>query len=211
MPSGPTTGIRKASRLLLGALVLITVFAATYELPRHVRVTVGWARRPPVATEGYIPRPVFQPGTQYIMVFAGSATCGACAHDSLPDAIERLKLRMAALAEARGATFKAVGVSTGWSVDRGVEFLSRFGRFDEISAGGSWSNSILSEFMWRNGFVPAVPVVALYERIIEEPDESTRNELRATAPRLVTFRARRGARPGSVALSCSESVHAAAA
>lgn len=122
-------------------------------------------------TSLYTPDYARRSGDQLVMVYFGSASCGWSNQPSLPDAVETIKRELAARAEEQGMTFKAVGVALDWSPERGFEHLEKMGRFDEISAGYNWGNTLALRHIWSGGFAaPTTPQILVYRRIFVAPE-----------------------------------------
>jgi hypothetical protein len=77
-------------------------------------------------------------------------------------------------ASASGRRFIMRGVSLEPGIDNGIAHLSRFGRFDEISVGGNWTNSTAVRYLGSDiGANPktGIPQVVLLEREVSTEPE----------------------------------------
>lgn len=121
-------------------------------------------------TSVYAPEYARRSGLQLVMVYFGSASCAWSNRPSLRDAVETIKQQLARQAEDQGMTFKAVGVALDWSPERGIEHLETMGRFDEISAGYNWGNTLALQHIWSDGSaLPRTPQILVYKRILVAP------------------------------------------
>lgn len=106
-----------------------------------------------------------------MLLFVGSSTCPWSTHPDLPEAVEALKVRLAAYAQERGLTFRAIAVSVDWVTENGVQYLGTLGAFDEIAVGGNWANSVLLDHVWERGGRASTPSVFIYSRrVVQEAD-----------------------------------------
>tara|TARA_R110002124_G_C8861561_1_gene507045 strand:- start:573 stop:944 length:372 start_codon:yes stop_codon:yes gene_type:complete len=81
--------------------------------------------------------------------------------------IEDLKMILVKKSQDYNISFKAVGISKDWSVNKGVEHLNKFGEFDEIITGNNWLNLGLMKFVWQDfPGDPATPQLILVKRKI---------------------------------------------
>lgn len=122
----------------------------------------------------YAPNPSLASGDQLVMLFFGKATCAWSSRKQLPAMIDRIKLGLAARAKGGGwASFVAVGVSLDWSAGRGMDYLQRFGVFDEVVAGAGWTNSMAMKYFWGDAAGPAAtPQVIVISRRFSSPVDS---------------------------------------
>ncbi len=120
----------------------------------------------------YAPDYTRRSGAQLVMVYFGSASCAWSNRPSLPDAVETIKRELAERAEEQGMTFKAVGVALDWSPEQGIEHLETMGRFDEISAGYNWGNSLALRHIWSDAFAaPNTPQILVYRQDFVAPED----------------------------------------
>lgn len=123
-------------------------------------------------TSAYTPDYTRRSGAQLVMVYFGSASCGWSNRPSLPDAVETIKRELAAQAEEQGMTFKAVGVALDWSPESGIAHLGKMGRFDEISAGYNWGNTLALRHIWSDAFAaPRTPQILVYRQDFVAPED----------------------------------------
>ena len=95
------------------------------------------------------------------VVLVVSPRCGACNDPSLPDAWQALLEGLS----RRGQEPYRVGIAASSVAQEGVTFLSRFGHFHEVMAGGGWKGVGSRHFISGGLRGPAaVPQVVLLER-----------------------------------------------
>ena len=158
--------------LYLAAAVVVFLGAVSVSEYYGIEVRVHKLRRVDPATS-YTPPYRSATGPQLVMIYFGSSECGGANAPKLPEAVETLKLRLSKYAAREGVAFTAIGVSLDWLPKRGIEYLSKFGTFDEVSAGYNWGNSLALRYMWAEDSVaPVTPQVVLYERRFTTPVDS---------------------------------------
>lgn len=152
-----------------GALVIFltgVVLSRGYDLEFQIRKIGSRAD-----TTVYTPDHTRRSGEQLVMVYFGSASCAWSNQPSLPDAVETIKRSLAVRAEEQGMTFKAVGVALDWSPEQGIAHLEKMGRFDEISAGYNWGNTLALQHIWSDAFAaPTTPQILVYTRVFVAPE-----------------------------------------
>lgn len=128
----------------------------------------------PISAETDSTLPRYQPGGEIesgheiVLVFIGASFCNAHNVPGFGRVVEDAKLRVQQQALASGHRFRAVGVALDWSPADGLEFLSRFGEFDEVSAGSNWIGDGATRYIWRElPGSPDVPQILLLERRID--------------------------------------------
>ena len=131
-----------------------------------------------VVRRGYVPEYKLRNGTEVVLVLVGASFCGAQHNPEFAQAVEDAKQRVRQQAAARGAQFRAVGVSLDWDTGEAMEFLAGFGAFDEISVGSNWLNEGAQRYIWRDlPSEPVVPQIVVIERRVEtEPGVRTDGE-----------------------------------
>ncbi len=168
-------GSLTSSSILQFALVII-LLGSGFTLARRYDVEFALNRSPHELDpeSEYIPRYRRENGPQLVMAYVGSSTCGWSNTPGLPHAVESIKLQLAKYAKERGWSFKAVGVALDWSPELGFEHLTKFGRFDEISAGYNWGNTFAARYLWSDDTTePMTPQVLVYKRFYVAPKDST--------------------------------------
>jgi len=107
-------------------------------------------------------------GTELVVFFIGSPTCGASKDVAvgrlLPGLRDRLRQQVTDSA-VRRLTY--VGVALGTSIELGLDFLRAAGPFDEVSAGGGWVNQVAVEYLHRGqpGEVAIPQIVAVTRKL----------------------------------------------
>ena len=103
--------------------------------------------------------------SELIFIYIGSSSCSYSNNHELPRKIDQLKRFVQSKAKAHQKGFIAQGISIDWKTENGLEHLSKFGKFDEISTGRSWINYTLLEYVWEKSFgEPATPQVIVIDR-----------------------------------------------
>jgi hypothetical protein len=106
-------------------------------------------------------------GQETVLVFIASSTCGASQDKALPGEVRQLRETLRSEAENKGQQFSFVGVALDWSVAKGLEFLSPFGPFDEVTSGRNWMNSGAVSYIVRDiPGTPAIPQVVVLHRTV---------------------------------------------
>lgn len=164
-------------RVVLAAFGLAAMFGIGWAFSSQVDFVFEVRRSSPLGNasgDAYQPRYRREAGRQLVMVYVGSQSCGASNHESLPAAVEAIKLRLANYAATHELSFKAEGVALDWSPERGLDHLGRFGLFDELSAGYNWGSSSALKYLWADGQVdPVTPQILVYEREFIAPRDTT--------------------------------------
>jgi hypothetical protein len=87
------------------------------------------------------------------------------------EAIRSLGTLLSSQASIAGYSFHLVGIAVDWEVSAGLRYLRDLGEFDEISSGGKWLNTAVSERLFTESR-PSVPSVVLCQRTITAVPES---------------------------------------
>lgn len=146
--------------MLLGSAgFLATTGAMAWGWLTPPKITVDW--QPPGA--GYVPAGLVLPGRELALVFIGSPTCVWSNQDFLPEALEKAKLGLAEQARSSGHSFTAVAAVKSTDFGAGIEFVRRFGQFDEVSVGRGWYNVAILRYVFEkfaaNAATPQILVV----------------------------------------------------
>jgi len=157
------------TRMALLLAICLLAGTASYggKLPR-VQSSYGW---PQPSGAHYSPTPPAAPGEQVLLVFVGSSACRFSSVPELPDAVEDAKMKVAAEAKRRGTGYKTIGVSIDSDFRRGVDYLKRFGYFDEVTAGNGHYNSAFVKYVYED--LPgdaATPQILVIQRNVTEKD-----------------------------------------
>ncbi|HWK90419.1 MAG TPA: hypothetical protein VNP72_10540 [Longimicrobium sp.] len=129
-------------------------------------VTLHWRTAAPA---GYAPSFRAPAGREMAFVFIGASHCTPSNHESLPPAVERLKLLLRDRAARSGRSFTTLGIARDWSVDAGLAHLGKFGLFDEVVAGRNWLNVGLLRYVWEDvpGQAATPQVLVLDRRLVD--------------------------------------------
>jgi len=107
-------------------------------------------------------------GTEFLAIFVGSSTCGACQYPGLREALDQIRETLREEVERQNKLFISVGVSLDQSPWVGTEFLEGFGPFDEILSGGGWMNVGSISFIVRDfPSQRSIPQLILMERDVK--------------------------------------------
>ncbi len=108
-------------------------------------------------------------GLQVVAVYIGARWCGPCQETALKQAVERMKPLLAKQAESKGRPFSIIGVATDPSVKEGLAYLAECGKFDEVSVGRFFHNSLFTQHVWGvDSRYQAVPQVIVFEQQVSE-------------------------------------------
>lgn len=126
----------------------------------------------PVSAQEYVPaydRGIgMRSGTEVVLVYFGSSTCGPCQFEEFKTALEQAKVLLFERAEAEGKAFAVMGVSVDHDIEEGLAFLADSGRFDEVVVGRNWFNSAVLAHMWRQegleDRITGLPGIMIFER-----------------------------------------------
>jgi hypothetical protein len=115
-------------------------------------------------------------GAQEVAVFIGASWCTAtlrspALRDSLPIVFRRLAME----ATARHHKFSRIGVSLDVPPQTGLDWLSKYGPFDQLIVGGGWGNFGVVNMIWSDSASQAaLPQLIVFSR-----------DILATSPRIV--------------------------
>lgn len=162
------TGLGTISFLLFLGLGI----SGTVPVPTGVDIT--WSHK--YQTAQYIPTYSRNSGRELVFVYVGSSACGFSNDESLPAAVERVKVKLHRKAQAHGLGFSAIGVAIDWHVPHGVMHLEKFGLFDEVMTGGNWQGTgARLHFGGALAGEPSTPQVMAYVRTRGEIERSGQN------------------------------------
>jgi hypothetical protein len=83
------------------------------------------------------------------MIVVGSSKCGLSRGSELFGSLLAVRDSLRFIARRRATPFAFIGVALDDDPRIGIEWLGQVGGFDEVSAGGSWFNTALTEYVWR--------------------------------------------------------------
>ncbi len=135
------------------------------------------------------PTPQAEPdGPTVRLVYIGSSYCGFCKRPELQKALADAREAASAWAKTHEYAFVTTGVSTDLDVDRGWQFLSESGRFDEVIIGRGWLNQ--GAVAWVAPF-PDDPLALFGEPqlvVLVEDRRLGRNKIQTVVPPRPVFR-----------------------
>jgi len=115
---------------------------------------------------------------EVVLIFIGSYACFYSRSDAIPPIIRAAKRAASKKYEANNIQFSSIGVSSGVSVELGLEYIEDVGDFSEVSAGRSWSNSTVEKFLKHHPGEGAIPqIVLLHRKVSLEESGSSRGSV----------------------------------
>ena len=125
-------------------------------------------------------RPIsYLPGKKLVFAYMGSEDCTFSLLPGFDSTVRRLSELIEAQAKAEGTPFSTLGISAGPSIHRGLEYLERFGPFDEIAIGREGLNTVAMRYLAEEFPAEAsFPQVLVIERQLKswEPGYSFETE-----------------------------------
>jgi len=89
-------------------------------------------------------------GPELVAVFIVASTCGASHNPALPHILDSIRVRLGERATKAGEQLVTIGVALDDDPGTGIKFLSHFGRFDAMIAGGGWAGPGALDYMIRD-------------------------------------------------------------
>lgn len=99
-----------------------------------------------------------------LVLFVHSA-CTFCGDPEFVNAYRRSVASVRGRAEVEGVGFLTLGVALDADAMAGVEFLERYGSFDQISSGYGWANAIAVDFRGMP-LINEVPQIVVWRRVL---------------------------------------------
>lgn len=141
------------------------VLNATGLMPKP-DVAVSWTIPVKQAAE-YVPPATQKAGDELVFVYIGSSTCRWSNVAGLPNHIKLLKRELFGQAQISDLAFASIGVARDGIAADGIDYLRRFGDFDEVMSGRGWVNSGVQQYMFGNMPGPAMtPQVVVVRRTL---------------------------------------------
>jgi hypothetical protein len=126
--------------------------------------TLAFAASATAQSTRYEPREYQHSGREYAAVVVGSSHCGFSTWEKYVEAIDPMLRSLRQQAHDRGMLFSAIGVAID-DMDRGLEYLARLAKFDEVISGATWLNTGAIQYLWGEGQPdPATPTLVILER-----------------------------------------------
>jgi len=155
--------------LVLGPIVLgigVGLLLNAIGLMPKPDLRVRWTIPVKQAAE-YVPPATQKSGDEVVFIYIGSSTCQWSNVAGLPDRIKQLKRDLFAQAQASGLAFASIGVARDGVAADGMDYLQRFGSFDEVMSGRGWVNSGVQQYMFGAMPGPAItPQVVVVRRTL---------------------------------------------
>lgn len=152
--SGASSNVSRSRDLLIAGLVLcVAVSLALVTRWGKTEVSLGDQR-----ARSVVPR---TDTTAFVIV---TSSCAACTDANGVDSLRRAHQEY-----RRSPTRRTVGVVLDDDLSGGLDLLARYGAFDELVIGGSWTNLAVLDHVWSDSTAMAVvPQLVLVERRFEE-------------------------------------------
>lgn len=148
----------------LGIVGFAITFAATYN---HA-ISVPYLSRSDDSSDRRTASPVAGSGLELVLVYVGAAACGPSNVPQLPAALERIRTAVGQQALTSGMGFRTIGIAKDADARTGLDHLRKFGRFDEVAAGGGWLNTGALKYIFGDlPGVGATPQIAVILRTVE--------------------------------------------
>lgn len=104
-------------------------------------------------------------GWELQIIFVSSSSCIGNTVEGFAKAVREAKQLLAQRSDSLGIAFSTVGVAKDWNIETGYRYLTEqewsgpqtpefdleFGRWDEISVGRNWGNTIISHYVENRG------------------------------------------------------------
>lgn len=111
------------------------------------------------------PRPT---GDELVVILVGSPACPAASDPHFPDRFEQIVAHLSERAGDHDVRLVTIGIGTGASPERSMEFLTSVGRFDEMMVGRGWLNSGALRYLWRDlPGKPSIPQIIVTHRSLD--------------------------------------------
>jgi len=91
----------------------------------------------------------YAPGRQVLFVFIGSEDCTFSLTPGFAESVRRAERLVEKQVRAQSSAFSSLGISAGPSVEKGIEYLNRFGSFNEVAIGHGQLNSGMMKYIWE--------------------------------------------------------------
>jgi len=104
-------------------------------------------------------------GKELVLIVVGSSKCGASQSRDLEAAVKKIRQGLRTQATDNHQRFVTMGLALDEDPEVGLEFLRKFGSFDEIMTGGGWTSTGSLAYIVRD--LPgrrAVPQLVVLER-----------------------------------------------
>jgi hypothetical protein len=116
---------------------------------------------------------VVRTGDEVVVVYIGRASCSWCNRRGFAEQVGAIVDAVEHRASQSGLGFRTQGIALDRSISRGLRHLSKFGAFDEIAVGGSWTNEFAFRYFWNEiPGPPGTPTILVLRRSIQVPDSA---------------------------------------
>ena len=140
----------------------------------HLDFGVRW-RVPLLTEEEFVPVATRDPGEELVFVVVGSSACRWSNSDQFEKVVREGRTAIQRVADQRGVGFAVMGISQDARPEQGIEYLRRFGRFDEISVGRGWRNAGILKYIYGDfpGIAATPQVLVLGRTLVREGGQWT--------------------------------------
>lgn len=118
-------------------------------------------------------RAALRSGDEIAFVFIASSTCHGVQVDGFPAAIDTIRSFLEKRASDNNLGFTTEAVVLDWVIEQGMEFLTGYRTFDQVSIGRNWLNAGAIKYLWRDlPGEPTVPQVVVLRRSVAVGDKA---------------------------------------
>ncbi len=172
----------------------VTGLAGAFPRPVVVRWSV-----PLFEDNQYVPAARQDSGDELVFILIGASGCRWSNHSGLPALISEARTAVRDQSRIASTGFASIGLASDIVAEKGIEYLQRFGRFDQIVTGMGWRNMGMMKYIYGDLSGPALtPQVLVVARsiVVDAGDRTIRNE-RVLVRRLGLSRIRQWVEGGS--------------
>lgn len=117
---------------------------------------------------------------EFGLIFFGCSTCPASNNKKIQTSFKVIIDSLSEYAKNRQVGFTKIGISNERSIEEGLNHLSNYSEFDEISVGNGMANLALQKYTWKymdefslSGATPQIIIVhRIYEKSYNQSDSS---------------------------------------
>lgn len=98
------------------------------------------------------------------LVYIGSSKCAFSNNPEVYSTVDLIKSELNTKANFYNVGFSAIGIAVDWDPMIGIDHLKKFGHFDEVITGNSWSNNGIIKYVGEMGQEPSTPQIIVTYR-----------------------------------------------
>jgi hypothetical protein len=148
----------------LGFVAFAVTFAATYSKA----ISLPYLSHDTQSADASVAVPVGGSGPELVLVYIGAAACGPSNAPQLPGIVAKIREAVGQQAHRSGVGFRTIGIAKDPDARTGLGHLNKYGRFDEIAAGGGWLNTGALRYIFTDlPGVGATPQIAVVLRTVQ--------------------------------------------